>query len=61
MYVSTEIKAFLDHLISPGSKDLEKKREDVDNIQVDVESGKDILLWTDGVALVSHEQLGVKC
>lgn len=54
MYVSTKKRHFLDHLISPGSKDLEKKREDVDNIQVDVESGKDILLWTDGVVLVSH-------
>lgn len=40
---------------------MEEEGEDVDDIQVDVESGKDVLFWTHGVALVPHEQLGVKC
>ena len=43
------------------AKDLEEEGEDVDDIQVDVEGGEDVLLWTHGVALVPHEELGVKC
>lgn len=50
-----------DGLLLFCSKDLEEEGEDVDNIQVDVESGKDILFWTQGVPLVPHEELGVKC
>lgn len=43
------------------SKDLEEEGEDVDDVQVDVECGEDVLFWTHGVALVPHEELGVKC
>ena len=43
------------------AKHLEEEGEDVNDIQVDVEGGKDVLLWTNGVALVAHQQLGVEC
>lgn len=40
---------------------MEEEGEDVDNVQVDAESGKDVLFWAHGVPLVPHEELGVKC
>lgn len=48
-------------LVLFSSKDLEQEGKDVDDIQVDTESCKDVLFWTYGVALVPHEKLGVKC
>lgn len=48
-------------LLSLCSKDLEEKGEDVDDIQVDVESGEDVFFWTHGVPLVPHKELGIKC
>lgn len=48
-------------LVSLCSKDLEEKGEDIDDIQVDVESGEDVFFWTHGVPLVPHKQLGIEC
>lgn len=38
----------------------QEEGEDVDNVEVDVESGKDVFLWTYCVALVPHQKLCVK-
>lgn len=48
-------------LLRFSSEDLEEEGEDVDDVEVNVERGEDVLLWTHGVALVPHEELGVKC
>lgn len=39
---------------------MEEEGEDVDDVEVNVERGEDVLLWTHGVTLVPHEELGVK-
>lgn len=43
------------------SKNLQEKGEDVHNVQIDTECGKDVLLRAYTVALFSHQELCVKC
>ena len=57
--VITEMTATL-RLISASSEYEEDVKKEVDNVQVDVESSKDVFLRTEGVGMTpSHHQLGV--
>lgn len=40
--------------LSSLSSDLQQEAEQVDNVQVEAEGGKNIFLWTYGVAFVPH-------
>lgn len=50
-----------DHVgsFSGGSPDLKDEEEDVNNVNVERECSKYVLLWVDGQLTVSNEQLGV--
>jgi hypothetical protein len=51
----------LSSLISRISNDLQKKEKQVDDIQVEVERGKDVLLGVESVLVPTpHHQLSVK-
>ena len=39
--------------ITASTKDLQHEGKQVDDVQVDVEGGKYVLLWTDGVTFAS--------
>lgn len=43
-----------------GAKELEEEGEDVDDVQVDIESSKDVFFWTQRVPTVPHQHLGIK-
>lgn len=44
-----------------GAKKLQEEGEDIDDVQVNVEGSKYILLRAQRVAAVTHQQLGVEC
>lgn len=48
-------------LVSRISDDLEDKEKQVDDVEIEVERGKDIFLWVKGVSVAtSHHQLSVE-
>lgn len=47
--------------VATASDDLQQEAEQVDDVQVDAERGKDIFFWTDAEPLVPKQHLSVEC
>lgn len=56
MFVSAEIHT---HLLPRGTNDLQKENEDLDDVDVEGKSSKDILIFGDGVLPVPYQKLCV--